>query len=54
LDVSFKDSVSVSATLAEKLVAGKLSKDQYLSQEEQASNKRAEFLAKMETLASQL
>jgi len=54
LDGQYKDSVSLSFTLAEKLVGGKLGKDLYVSQEEQAANKRSELLSKMDTIASLL
>lgn len=46
--------MTASFSLAEKLVGGKINKEAYLSQEDQAATKRVEMLNKMETLASQL
>ncbi|XP_067928815.1 dolichyl-diphosphooligosaccharide--protein glycosyltransferase subunit 1-like [Watersipora subatra] len=54
MDGVYKDSVRASFTLAEKLLAGKMTKDAYVSQEELAATKRADLLNKMENYASQL
>lgn len=54
LDNSMRESLAASSVLAEKVVAGKMSKDQYTAQEDQADKSRKAILEKMDALANQL
>jgi len=53
-DVSYKDQITTLVTLAEKLVAGKLAKQQYLDNEKSIQDKRTDIYKKMEELSTSL
>lgn len=53
-DRQYKDLVGVAITLAEKLVNGKMNKQQYLDNEKSNTAKREDLDSKMEALRSSL
>lgn len=53
-DRQYKDLVALAITLAEKLVNGKMNKQQYLENEKINKTKREELDSKMEALRSSL
>ena len=53
-DRQYKELVAVAITLAEKLVNGKMNKQQYLDNEKSNKSKREELDSKMEALRSSL
>lgn len=54
LDSLYKDQINLAITLAEKLVAAKLNRQQYLDSETGVNNKREDVYQKMETLRATL
>ena len=54
LDGQYKDQINLAITMAEKLVAGKLNRQQYLDQESGVSTKRDDVYQKMEALRATL
>ncbi|XP_064633039.1 dolichyl-diphosphooligosaccharide--protein glycosyltransferase subunit 1-like [Lineus longissimus] len=54
LDLLYRDQVNQAVTFAEKLVAGKLNKSQYLENEASNENKKDDILQKMEAILSVL
>jgi hypothetical protein len=53
-DRQYKELVGIAITLAEKLVNGKMNKQQYLENEKSNTAKREDLDSKMETLRSSL
>lgn len=53
-DRQYKELVALAITLAEKLVNGKMNKQQYLDNEKSNKSKREELDSKMEALRSSL
>lgn len=53
-DRQYKDLVALAITLAEKLVSGKINKQQYLDNEKINKTKREDLDSKMEALRSSL
>lgn len=53
-DRQYKDLVALATTLAEKLVSGKINKQQYLDNEKINKTKREDLDSKMEALRSSL
>ena len=53
-DRQYKELVAVAITLAEKLVNGKMNKQQYLDNEKSNKSKREELDSRMEALRSSL
>jgi hypothetical protein len=54
LDGTYKEQITLAVTYAEKLVSGKLGKQQYLDAETTTTGKRDEIYQKMETLRQSL
>jgi oligosaccharyltransferase complex subunit alpha (ribophorin I) len=54
LDSSVKDQVNLEAQYAEKLIAGKMKKEQYVDVETTVKNKKDEIYQKMEALLGSL
>lgn len=54
LDGQYKDQINLAITLAEKLVAGKINRQQYLDSETGVNNKREDIYQKMEALRATL
>lgn len=54
LDGQYKDQINLAITLAEKLVAGKINRQQYLDNETGVNNKREDIYQKMEALRATL
>ncbi|XP_076447729.1 dolichyl-diphosphooligosaccharide--protein glycosyltransferase subunit 1-like [Babylonia areolata] len=54
LDGQYKDQINLAITMAEKLIAGKINRQQYLESETGVNNKREDVYQKMETLRAML
>lgn len=54
LDARYREQVSAAILLAEKLVSGKLSKQQYLESDSKISAKKEEIVTRVETIATSL
>ncbi|KAL8559205.1 hypothetical protein ACOMHN_048452 [Nucella lapillus] len=54
LDGQYKDQINLAITMAEKLIAGKINRQQYLESEAGVSSKREDVYQKMETLRAML
>lgn len=54
LDTQYKEQINLAITYAEKLVGGKLARQQYLDSEDVVTSKRTEIYQKMESLRANL
>lgn len=54
LDARYREQVSAAILLAEKLVSGKLNKQQYLESDSKISAKKEEIVTRVETIAASL
>lgn len=54
MDHQYREQINAQVTLAEKLVAGKLNKQQYIDSEKAIVTKREDIYKKMEEISSSL
>lgn len=54
LDNQYKDQITLAITMAEKLVSGKVNRQQYLDSETSINSKREDIYQKMEALRATL